>query len=144
MSEKSVTMIVLPFSELPEKYKKLSKERMIEKEEYPIAEELLEKAVHSYNEKQSENFIKYMNENPHADWSKTDLFVDLLEYYRQYIAYTNEKDQRCIWINLFKRPVGNWLERRVDVVSDTNDFFSICLNMETGKRFNFTLNEKAL
>lgn len=144
MKQPIATMVVLAYSELPQKYLKVSTPREITTDEYPVAEELLIKAVHAYNEKQSDNFIRYMNENPKADWTQTDLFIDLSQYYRQYIPYMNENGQKCLWINLFKRPVGNWLERRVFVVDDTRDFFSICLNMDTGKRFDFTLNEKEI
>ncbi|MDR0767282.1 MAG: hypothetical protein LBE57_02370 [Methanosarcinales archaeon] len=133
---------LLPFSELPEQYMKESKSRTIEKGEAEAAEKLLEKAIVVYNEKRTEDFITFMAENPASDWAQTDLFIELERYYRQYISFFNDKGDRCLWMNFFCRPVGDWKTHRVHVEGGGVCFFSIGLNMDTGKRFDFIVNDK--
>ena len=136
------TEAILPFSELPVRYRLQSESRKFENSESEELEFLLDKAVSVYNEKQSEDFVTFMAENPASDWAQTDLFIELERYYRQYIPYTNEKGNRCVWINLFCRPVGDWKTHRVQVEGGGVCFFSIGLNLDTGKRFDFFVNEK--
>ena len=133
---------VLPFSELPALYQPQATSRKFENAELQEAESLLVKAVSAYNEKKSEDFITFMAENPASDWAQTDLFIELERYYRQYIPFTNEKGNRCFWMNLFCRPVGDWKNHRVFVEGGGVCFFSIGLNLDTGKRFDFVVNEK--
>lgn len=134
-------MVVLPIEELPGKYiEKGVSERAADPSEYEVAESLLLKAVHAYNDERSEKFVEFMAENPSADWTRTDIFIEPEKYYRQYIPYFNEKGERCLWINFFVRPVGNWLERRVSVEGGGVGYFSIGLNLDTGKRFDFSVN----
>ncbi|WP_316558833.1 hypothetical protein [Methanimicrococcus stummii] len=133
---------VLPFSELPVQYRQGAEPRPIEKDEFETAEKLLEKAVAVYNEKTSEDFVTFMAENPASNWAQTDLFIELNKYYRQYISFFNEKGDRCLWINLFCRPVGDWKTHRVHVEGGGVCFFSIGLNLDTGKRFDFIVNDK--
>lgn len=133
---------VIPFSELPVRYRLEAKSRQIEDGELAAAEKLLEKAVASFNEKRTEEFVTFMAENPASDWAQTDLFIELERYYRQYIPYLNEKDDRCLWINFFCRPVGDWKTHRVHVEGGGVCFFSIGFNLDTGKRFDFIVNEK--
>ncbi|MDL2261454.1 hypothetical protein LJC08_04395 [Methanimicrococcus sp. OttesenSCG-928-J09] len=133
---------ILPFSELPVRYRLQSSERRADTDEFKASEPLLEKAVSVFNEKRSEDFIQFMAENPASNWAQTDLFIELEHYYRQYIPFTNEKGDRCLWINLFCRPVGDWKTHRVHVEGGGVCFFSIGLNLDTGKRFDFLVNEK--
>ena len=133
---------VLSFSELPVRYRLQSESRLSGDSELKEAESLLIKAVSAYNEKKSEDFITFMAENPASDWAQTDLFIELERYYRQYIPFTNEKGNRCFWVNLFCRPVGDWKKTRVHVEGGGVCFFSIGLNLDTGKRFDFFVNEK--
>ena len=132
----------LPFSELPVRYRLQAESRKAAPSELEEAESLLIKAVSVYNEKQSEEFVTFMAENPASNWAQTDLFIELERYYRQYIPYKNDKGNRCIWINLFCRPVGDWKNYRVHVEGGGVCFFSIGLNLDTGKRFDFFVNEK--
>ncbi|WNY22751.1 hypothetical protein MmiHf6_00360 [Methanimicrococcus hongohii] len=133
---------LLPFSELPEQYREMSESRAAEKGEIEAAEKLLEKAVAVYNEKRTDEFVTFMAENPASDWAQTDLFIELERYYRQYIPFLNEKGDRCLWINLFCRPVGDWKTHRVYVEGGGVCFFSVGLNLDTGKRFDFIVNDK--
>ncbi|MBO4302548.1 hypothetical protein J5839_04290 [Methanosarcinaceae archaeon] len=142
-SDTGISMVLLPFEELPAVYvRNGATARTIDLSEYEIAEKLLMKAIHAYNEERSEKFVEYMSQNPDADWTRTDIFIEPEKYYRQYIPYTNGKGERCLWINFFRHPVGNWLEHRVSVEGGGNSFFSIGLNMDTGKRFDFRTNEE--
>lgn len=134
--------VILPFSELPVRYRMQSKDRRFENSEFMESEVLLEKAISVYNEKQTEDFVMFMTENPASDWAQTDLFIELDRYYRQYIPYMNEKGNRCIWVNLFCRPIGDWKTHRVYVEGGGVCFFSIGLNLDTGKRFDFIVNER--
>lgn len=134
--------VILPFSELPVRYRLQSAERVLDGSEFSEAEILLEKAVSVFNEKRTEDFVTFMAENPASDWAQTDLYIELERYYRQYIPYTNERGNRCLWINLFCRPVGDWKMHRIQVEGGGVCFFSIGLNLDTGKRFDFLVNEK--
>ncbi|MDV0446038.1 hypothetical protein MmiAt1_16480 [Methanimicrococcus sp. At1] len=134
--------IVLPFSELPVRYRLQSESRETDAGELKTAEPLLEKAVAVFNEKRTEDFVTFMAENPASDWAQTDLFIELERYYRQYIPFTNEKGDRCLWINFFCRPVGDWKVHRVHVEGGGVCFFSVGLNLDTGKRFDFLVNDK--
>lgn len=133
---------LLDFSELPVRYRIQAEPRDMEKGEAESAEKLLEKAVAVYNEKRTEDFVTFMAENPASDWAQTDLYIETERYYRQYIPFANEKGERCLWINFFCRPVGDWKTHRIDVEGGGVCFFSIGLNLDTGKRFDFIVNEK--
>ena len=134
--------VVLPFSELPVRYRLQSEPRLWNSDDFDEAEILIEKAVSVFNEKRSEDFITFMAENPASNWAQTDLFIELERYYRQYISFSNEKSDRCVWVNCFCRPVGDWKTHRVRVENGGVCFFSIGLNLDTGKRFDFLVNEK--
>jgi len=133
---------ILPFSELPVRYRLQSEPRSTEDSDMEETESLLIKAVSAFNEKKSEDFVTFMTENPASDWAQTDLFIELERYYRQYIPFTNDKGNRCVWVNFFCRPVGDWKNFRVHVEGGGVCFFSIGLNLDTGKRFDFFVNEK--
>ncbi|MCL2549664.1 MAG: hypothetical protein FWE78_01815 [Methanimicrococcus sp.] len=135
-------MVILPFSELPVRYRMQSEARPLGNSEFGEAEALLEKAVSVYNEKRTEDFVTFMAENPASDWAQTDLYIEPDRYYRQYIPYTNEKGDRCVWMNLFCRPIGDWKTHRIHVEGGGVCFFSVGLNLDTGKRFDFIVNEK--
>ncbi len=133
---------LLPFSELPVSYRREAEPRTFEKDEFEAAEKLLEKAVAVFNEKRTDDFVTFMAENPASDWAQTDLFIEIERYYRQYFPYFNEKGDRCLWINLFCRPVGDWKKHRVHVEGGGVCFFSVGFNLDTGKRFDFLVNDK--
>ncbi|MDR2943797.1 MAG: hypothetical protein LBU81_01705 [Methanosarcinales archaeon] len=133
---------LLPFSELPVSYRAEAAPRQFDKTDFEAAEKLLEKAVAVFNEKRTEDFVTFMTENPASAWAQTDLFIELERYYRQYFSYFNEKGDRCLWINLFCRPVGDWKTRRIYVEGGGVCFFSAGFNLDTGKRFDFIVNEK--
>ena len=134
--------VILPFSELPVRYRMQSEERHLGRSDFEEAEVLLEKAVSAYNEKRTEDFVTFMTENSASNWAQTDLYIELARYYRQYIPYANEKGNRCVWMNFFCRPVGNWKTHRVHVEGGGVCFFSVGLNLDTGKRFDFIVNDK--
>ena len=135
-------MVILPFFELPVRYRMQSEDRRFENSELGEARLLLEKAVAAYNEKQTEDFVTFMTENPASDWAQTDLYIELDRYYRQYIPFMNERGNRCVWMNLFCRPIGDWKAHRVQAEGGGVCFFSIGLNLDTGKRFDFIVNDK--
>ena len=135
-------MVILPFSELPVRYRLQSLSRPFENSEFAEAEALLEKAVSAYNDKRTEDFVTFMTENPASDWAQTDLYIESDRYYCQYIPYTNEKENRCVWMNFFCRPIGDWKTHRILVEGGGVCFFSVGLNLDTGKRFDFIVNEK--
>lgn len=138
-------MVVLPFEELPLRYiEKGASAREIHPDEYELAESLLMKAVCAYNAERADKFVEFMAEKPDADWTQTDIFLEPENGYRQYVPYANEKGERCLWINFFRRPVGNWFERRVTVEGGGTGYFSIGLNLDTGKRFDFIVDRGGL
>ncbi|WNY26029.1 hypothetical protein [Methanolapillus millepedarum] len=139
-------MAVLPFSELPVRYRINASPWQPKASDFEsgveLAETLLEKAVGIYNEKASEDFVEFMAKNPASNWAQTDLFIELDKYYRQYIPFLNEKGEHCFWMNFFCRPVGNWKLHRVEVKAGGTCYFSIGFNIDTGKRFDFLVNGK--
>ncbi|MDV0447703.1 hypothetical protein MsAg5_16140 [Methanosarcinaceae archaeon Ag5] len=139
-------MTVLPFSELPVRYRISSTAWQPKVSDFEsgaeLAEQLLQKAVVIYNEKASEDFVEFMARSPASNWAQTDLFIEPEKYYRQYVLFLNERGEHCFWINFFCRPVGNWKASRVDVKNGGTCYFSIGLNIDTGKRFDFLVNGK--
>ena len=134
--------VLLPFTELPVRYRLQSTSRTMMQDEFEFSESLLLKAVTAYNEKKSEDFVTFMAENPASDWAQTDLFIELERYYRQYIPFLNERKERCLWLNFFCRPLGDWKSQRVQINGGGICFFSVGFNLDTGKRFDFIVNEK--
>lgn len=134
---------ILSFSKLPASYQEGAESLSWGTADFSDAEKLLEKAVSAFNEKRTEDFITFMAENPASNWAQTDLFIELERYYRQYIPFLNPKNERCVWINLFCRPVGDWKTNVVQVNGGGVCFFSIGLNLDTGKRFDFIVNDKS-
>ncbi|WNY26613.1 hypothetical protein [Methanolapillus ohkumae] len=139
-------MTILPFLELPVRYRINAEPWLPKMTEFEagaeISEQLLQKAVDIFNEKASEDFVTFMEKNPASDWAQTDLFIETEKYYRQYIPFLNERKERCFWMNFFCRPVGNWKSHRVEVKAGGTCYFSIGLNIDTGKRFDFIVNGK--
>lgn len=72
------------------------------------------------------------------------LSINLKEYKRQYIAVTNEKGEKEVWINCF---CGSWSassKKGIFIVLDGGDcFFNLKINLTTKIYYDFTVNGDA-
>ena len=109
--------------------------------EYIIIESLLEKCVTEYNFESEKRFNEITKKYPNYKFNKNNYIIDLKEYKRQYIAVTNDKGEKEVWINCFCDNFdSNWKKVLMLVDDGGKCFFNLKINLTTGKYYDFRVN----
>jgi len=66
----------------------------------------------------------------------------LRNYNRQYVPFYSEDGQKKVWINCFNSNSKfiKWEKHIVNVDGGGRDFFSVTIDLTTGKYFDFWIN----
>lgn len=100
-------------------------------------ERLLRECIDNYNIEQARQNNDIKTKNPNLAIDKKDFVIDLAEYKRQYIAVTNDKGEKEVWINCFCDTWGkNWRKELIFVKDGGNYYFNLKL---TNWFINFTI-----
>lgn len=103
---------------------KNAKRTKLNQTEIVIVEDLIEKAVNKYNEKQKDG----------------QKIKDLNKYKRQYIPVINKEGETEVWANFFCREEQDW-KRNVIVVEDGgNCYFNLYINLTKDSTYKFSIN----
>jgi hypothetical protein len=81
----------------------------------------------------------YVKKN-RADYAWTKEISDFESYYRQYVGYLNEKNEKIIFINSFCRPEQNWMKEIVNYKGGGSCYFDIKVNVSVKSTFDFNVN----
>ena len=104
-------------------------------------EELLRKCIDNYNPEQKRQYNDIIVKRPGIKINKRDIIIDLKRYKRQYIAVTNNKGEKEVWVNCFcDTLVGNWRKELVFVLDGGNCFFNLKINLTTGEYYELIVN----
>ena len=74
------------------------------------------------------------------DYGWTTEISDYKSYYRQYVGYLNEKNERIILINSICRLEENWTKNIVSYRGGGSCYFEIKVNVKEKEPFDFNVN----
>lgn len=107
-------------------------------------EKLLKECIDNYNPEQERQFNEIKTKDPSAKIYKKHFVIDLTRYKRQYIAVTNDKGEKVVWVNCFCNAMGyDWRKELFDVMDGGNCFFELKINLTTGKYYELNINGDA-
>jgi hypothetical protein len=103
-------------------------------------EQLLSECINEYNVAQVKAFEKVKEENPNATIHKGEYVIDLIPYKRQYVAVTNKKGEKEVWVNCFCMDMKNWKTDIVRVMDGGNCFFHVKINLTKNTFYQLSVN----
>jgi len=107
-------------------------------------EELLRKCIDNYNPGQEREFNEIKAKRPGIGINKRDFVIDLTRYKRQYIAVTNSKGEKEVWVNCFcATSINYWRKEVVFVFDGGNCYFNLKVNLTTGEYYELMVNGDA-
>jgi hypothetical protein len=105
---------------------------------------VLEQCVAQYNLGKTKEFKALKIKYPDRHLEKKDFIIDLKSYKRQYIAVTNQKGEKEIWMNCFCQTWNvNWKHEVLLVDDGGNCFFNLKINLSTQEYSEFMVNGEA-
>jgi hypothetical protein len=75
-----------------------------------------------------------------TDYSWTKEISDYQSYYRQYVGYINEKNEKIIFVNGFCQAEQNWTKEIVSYRGGGSCYFDIKVNISAKSTFDFNVN----
>ncbi|RYU95644.1 hypothetical protein [Emticicia agri] len=112
--------------------------------DFVIIEELLESRINSYNNHQQKRYNKIKAKHPEYTLRKEDFIIDLKVYKRQYVAITNSKGEKEVWVNCFCDIFNeNWKKDIVIVLDGGNCYFNLKINITKGTYYDLMVNGDA-
>lgn len=109
--------------------------------DFVIIEELLETCINSYNTQQQKRYNKIMAKHPEYTLRKEDFIIDLKVYKRQYVAITNSKGEKEVWVNCFcSTEIENWKKDIILFFDGGNCYFNLKINITKGTYYNLMVN----
>jgi hypothetical protein len=132
---------ILPYDKSMDFIFKSGKSTKLTSKELSQIEILLTNCIDEYNPEQEKRFKEMNSEYPNYKFKKNNFIIDLKRYKRQYIAITNSKDEREVWINCFCSDMSiNWRKEIVEVEDGGNCYFNLKINLTTGKYYELRVN----
>jgi hypothetical protein len=121
-----------------------SKEFKISAEDISEAEKILADCVKDYNSKQLKVYEKVVKENPEYKIEKSQFFIDLKDYKRQYIGTYNIYGGKEIFINCFCDSDNDyWRKDIVRVFDGGNCYFNLRVDLTLKRYSDFNVNGSA-
>jgi len=107
-------------------------------------EKLLKECIDSYNPEQERQFNEIKTTDPNAKIYKKHFVIDLKRYKRQYIAVTNDKGEKVVWVNCFCDTwKKNWRKEVIFVLDGGNCYFNLKFNLTKGEYYELMVNGDA-
>lgn len=107
-------------------------------------ESILNKCISVYNTNQETHFKELNEKYPgyKLDWN--NFIIDLQRYKRQYVATTNSKGEKEVWLNCFcGGGYPNWKTDLVFVKDGGNCYFNLKINLTSGECYDLMVNGNA-
>ena len=129
--------VILPFDTAWHWIFKNAKQAELSEAELSEIEKLMTFAVDENNKEQQRALAQHNQNHPNDLWKETGYELKLNGSKRQYIAVTNNKGEKEIWINLFCGGSGNghWRSDILIVSDGGNCYFNLKVNL-TNKTFS--------
>jgi len=94
-------------------------------------EMLLTACIKEYNQTQLKRYDSLNAVMPEYHFPKSQFIIELKRYKRQFIAVTNKKGEKEVWVNCFCREgEGYWRKEIVEVKDGGNCFFNLKINLK--------------
>jgi hypothetical protein len=107
-------------------------------------ENLIRDCIDNYNPVQERNYNEITAKNPNLKIARNDFIINLTKYKRQYIAVTNSKGEKEVWINCFCDSWGKkWREELIFVLDGGNCYFNLKINLSHGEYYELMVNGDA-
>ena len=104
----------------------------------------LKKCIDEYNPEQEKQFKELNDKHPEYKLKKKNFIIDLTLYKRQYMAITNSKGEKEVWVNCFCDKWGKGSRTSPVIVMDGgNCFFNLKINLTTGHYYELMVNGDA-
>lgn len=106
---------------------------------------ILSIAINNYNLDQEKKFQEAKLAYPNSNIVKSNFFIDLKKYKRQYIVALNNKGEKLVWVNCFCKGNLDYFTKKAPmiVMDGGNCFFNIKINLTTKEYFDFSVNGDA-
>ncbi|MDB5274058.1 MAG: hypothetical protein JWO58_2425 [Chitinophagaceae bacterium] len=112
----------------------------LDSSDFASIEQLLAESINEYNAAQVKAFEKAKEENPNATVHKGEYVIDYATYKRQYVAVTNKKGEKEVWVNCFCMDMKNWKTDIVLVMDGGNCFFHVKINLIKKTHYQLSVN----
>jgi len=107
-------------------------------------ERLIRKCINEYNPEQEIQYQEFKSNFPDSEIEKSNFVIELSKYKRQYIAVTNIKGEKEVWVNCFCGTWDrDWKKNLIFVLDGGNCYFNLKINLTTGKYYEFMVNGHA-
>lgn len=134
---------VLPFNPKLWFFKNCTQAELSERD-LQLIEKLLKKCIDEYNPEQERFYKKQTTQHPEYKLVEENFIINLKRYKRQYIAVTNEKGEKEVWINCFCSAHNTDWKKSIQIVMDGgNCYFNLKVNLSTGKYYDLIVNGHA-
>ena len=105
---------------------------------------ILQECIDNYNPKKEKEFNESKKQSPNQRFEIKHFTIDLTRYKRQYVAVTNEKGEKEVWVNCFCTTFNqDWKKVLIFVKDGGNCFFNLKINLTTGKYYELMVNGEA-
>ncbi len=107
-------------------------------------EKHLNNCIVEYNPEQARKYKEIKAKYPNDKIDKKHFVIDLTGYKRQYVAVTNEKGEKEVWVNCFCNTWDeNWKKGLIFVKDGGNCYFNLKINLAVGKYYELLVNGDA-
>ena len=107
-------------------------------------ETILNNCVKDYNPEQERAFKEINDKHPEYKLDRKNFIIDLTRYKRQYIAVSNSKGEKEVWVNCFCRAgKRNWKKDLIFVKDGGNCYFNLKINLKTRQYYELMVNGDA-
>lgn len=135
---------ILPFDTTQDWVFKDSKPAELTTADLAEIEKILREFIDSYNLEQERQYNETKTRNSSLEIDLKDFIIDLKKYKRQYIAVTNYKGEKEVWVNCFCDTwKKNWRKELIFVLDGGNCFFNLKINLTKGECYELMVNGDA-
>ena len=107
-------------------------------------ERLIGICINEYNIPQQKRYDEEKRKYPEYELRIENYIIDLKRYKRQYVATTNSKGEKEVWVNCFCRTdVENWRKGILIVKDGGNCFFNLKINITKETFYDLMVNGDA-
>jgi hypothetical protein len=140
----SSVVAILPFDTTQYWIFKDSKPTDLTSDDLQKIETILTKCINDYNPDQEKQFKEIKDKHPEYKLNKKNFIIDLARYKRQYVATTNSKGEKEVWVNCFCDTWDtDWRKNLIFVDDGGNCYFNLKINLTTGTYYELMVNGDA-
>jgi len=120
------------------------KSETLKESEIIQTELILSKCINKYNISQTRYYEIEKKEFPEHELNIENYIIKLDKYKRQFIAVSNSKGEKEVWVNCFRPSLNNdksyWRQTIVTVDDGGNYYFNVKINLTKKKYYDLSVN----